>query len=229
MSLREYSKVIRESKLSRDPGQVEMVRRVGRRIATAAEEFLRDAGSGDQRRNYDWEFNVIDNDEVINAWCMPGGKVAVYTGILPISRDEAGLAVVMGHEIAHALANHGNERMSESLLVGMGGIALSIALSEKPRETRNLFMAAFGVGATVGVLLPYSRVHESEADRIGLVLMAKAGYDPRGAIPFWQRMNEKGGHRPPEFLSTHPAPETRIADLRVYISEALPYYERSRR
>jgi predicted Zn-dependent protease len=227
MSLQQYDKVLKESKLCTDQEKVNMVRRVGNRIAGAAEGFLRESGLGAEIENYKWEFNLIEDDKTINAWCMPGGKVAVYTGILPVTSNENGLAVVMGHEIAHAIARHGNERMSQSLVASMGGMALAVALKEKPGTTRQLYMAAFGVGASVGFLLPYSRVHESEADRIGLTLMARAGYDPRGAIPFWERMNKKGGTRPPEFLSTHPAPASRIADLKIHINEALPYYEKS--
>lgn len=229
LSLQEYSKVLKKSKLSNDREKTQMVKRVGKRIAVAAEEFLKDSGLGWQIKDYQWEFNLIQDDKVVNAWCMPGGKVAVYTGILPITRDETGLAVVMGHEVAHAIANHGNERMSQSLIASMGGLALSAALAKKPDKTRQLFMAAFGVGANVGFLLPYSRLHESEADRIGLMLMAKAGYNPREAIGFWQRMNEKAGSRPPEFLSTHPAPPARIANIEYYISEAVPYYQGVRR
>jgi predicted Zn-dependent protease len=227
MSLEQYGEVLKESKLSSDQKEVEMVRKVGKKIASAAEEFLKESGLEDQIKNYDWEFNLIEDDKVVNAWCMPGGKVAVYTGILPITQDENGLAVVMGHEVAHAIADHGNERMSQALLAGLGGMALSTALAEKPAETRELYLAAFGVGASVGFLLPYSRLHESEADRIGLTLMARAGYDPRGAVLLWERMNKMGGARPPEFLSTHPAPASRINDLKVYIDEALPYYQRS--
>ena len=229
MGLQEYSKVLKESKLSQDQAKVDMVRRVGRGIALAAEGFMKDTGREREIKDYKWEFNLIEDDKVMNAWCMPGGKVAVYTGILPVTRDETGLAVVMGHEVAHAMANHGNERMSQALLATMGGVALSVALSEKPSQTRQLYMAAFGVGASVGILLPYSRVHESEADRIGLMLMARAGYDPKEAVPFWQRMNEKAGTRAPEFLSTHPAPASRIENINTYIPEAMPYYSRSKR
>jgi predicted Zn-dependent protease len=224
MSLQEYSKVLKQSKLSKDREKVEMVRRVGGRIAGAAEEFLRESGREDQIKEYRWEFNLIEDDKTVNAWCMPGGKVAVYTGILPVARDETGLAVVMGHEVAHAMANHGNERMSQALLATMGEVALVVALRDRPGQTRDLFLASFGVGAAIGILLPYSRLHESEADRIGLMLTARAGYDPREAVPFWERMNEKAGSSPPEFLSTHPAPTTRIQDLRTYIPEAMQYY-----
>jgi len=227
LSFQQYGEVIKKSKLSTDQKKIQMVRRVGERIARSSEAFLRESGRGDQISSYKWEFNVIEDDKVVNAWCMPGGKVAVYTGILPYTRDETGLAVVLGHEVAHAIADHGNERMSQALLANMGGMALSVALASKPSQTRDLFMAAFGAGAAVGFLLPYSRLHESEADRIGLMFMARAGYDPREAIPFWERMNKQAGHKPPEFLSTHPAPESRIANIKTYIPEALPYYQRS--
>ncbi len=226
MSLQEYDKVLSQSKLSTNQKQVKMVRRVGFRIAKAAEEFLADAGMQSQIKHLNWEFNLIEDDKTANAWVMPGGKAAVYTGILKYTRDETGLAVVLGHEVAHAIAGHGNERMSQALLAQMGGVALSVALSENSSETRNLFMQAYGAGATVGLLLPYSRLHESEADRIGLTLMARAGYDPREAVGFWQRMNQKAGRRPPELLSTHPAPATRIANIKKYIPEALVYYKK---
>jgi len=153
----------------------------------------------------------------------------VYTGILPITRDDVGLAVVLGHEAAHALAGHGSERMSQGLMANLGEQVLSAALSNRPEETRQLFGQLFGAGVNVGFILPYSRLQESEADRIGLTLMAMAGYDPREAIAFWQRMNKSSQSRPPEFLSTHPAPETRISDIRKYIAEALPYYEQAKK
>jgi predicted Zn-dependent protease len=225
MSYQEYSKVLKKSKLSTDMTKVSTVRRVGQRIAVASEELLTETGRGTDIRNYKWEFNLIEDDKTVNAWCMPGGKVAVYTGLLPYSQDENGLAVVMGHEVAHAIAKHGNERMSQGLLAQFGAIGLSLALSGSPGVTSNVFMQAYGVGTQVGVLLPYSRVQESEADHIGLILMAKAGYDPRGAITLWQRMNAKGGSRPPEFLSTHPAPESRIRDIESQIPEAMKYYK----
>lgn len=225
LSLEQYSDVLKKSKLSQDPQKVQMVRRVGGRIAQATEDFFRESRMEGEIKNYQWEFNLIEDDKVVNAWCMPGGKVAVYTGLLPVAGDETGLAVVMGHEIAHAIAKHGNERMSQGLLVQLGGIGLAVALGSNPGLTTNLFLAAYGAGAQVGFLLPYSRVHESEADHIGLVLMAKAGYDPRQAVPFWERMNAKGGSRPPEFLSTHPAPESRIASIRQEIPEAMKYYK----
>ena len=224
MSLEEYHKVLQQSKLSHDPAKVQMVRTVGSKIAKATEDLLREKGLVEDLQNYKWEFNLIEDDKTVNAWCMPGGKVAVYTGILPLTQDETGLAVVMGHEIAHAVAKHGDERMSQGLLAQMGGVALSVLLSTQPGAASDLFLQAYGVGAQVGFLLPYSRVQESEADRIGLTLMAKAGYDPREAVPFWKRMNEKGGSRPPEFLSTHPAPETRITEIEAHLPEAMKYY-----
>jgi predicted Zn-dependent protease len=228
LSFQQYEQVLKTSKLSSDQGKTHLVRTVGERIARSAEAFLKDSGESDKIKSYQWEFNLIEDDKTVNAWCMPGGKVGVYTGILPYAQNETGLAVVMGHEIGHALADHGNERMSQALLAEMGGMALSAALSQKPRETQDLFMAVFGVGVSVGALLPYSRLHESEADRIGLVLMARAGYDPRESIPFWERMSKERKAGTPEFLSTHPAPESRIENLKNYIPEALPYYKKGR-
>jgi predicted Zn-dependent protease len=227
LSLQEYQDVLKKAKLSTDPVKIQMVRTVGERVARAAEGYLRETGQGYRVTGYHWEFNLIEDDKVVNAWAMPGGKVAVYTGILPYTKDETGLAVVLGHEIGHAIAGHGNERMSQSLLAQMGGLALSVALSQQPGQTQALFQQVYGVGANVGFLLPYSRLQESEADRIGLIFMARAGYDPRAAISFWGRMSAQGGQRPPEFLSTHPAPTSRVEDLKRFIPEALPLYEKS--
>ena len=227
MSLQQYDEVLKTSKLSTDQQKVQMVRTVGNKIAKAAESFLAEKGKSADINNFKWEFNLIQDDKMVNAWVMPGGKAAVYTGILPYTQDATGLAVVLGHEVGHALANHGNERMSQGLLAQMGGMALSLALSSRPQQTKDLFLQAYRAGANVGFLLPYSRLQESEADRIGLTLMARAGYDPRQAITFWERMSkQEGGSRPPELLSTHPAPETRIADIKKYIPEALPYYQK---
>jgi predicted Zn-dependent protease len=227
LSLQQYNEVLQKSKLSTDNQKVAMVRRVGNRVAKAAESFLAETGHQDLIKNFQWQFNLIEDDKTANAWVMPGGKAAVYTGILPFTKDETGLAVVLGHEVGHALANHGNERMSQGLLANMGGMALSVALSSQPQMTQELAMAAFGAGTSIGVLLPYSRLQESEADHIGLVLMARAGYDPREAVPFWQRMSASPGSRPPELLSTHPAPETRIADIQALIPKAMAYYRPS--
>ena len=227
MSLQQYDEVLKKSKLSTDQQKVQMVRKVGFKIAKAAEAFLAETGQSANIKNYQWDFNLIEDDKTVNAWVMPGGKAAVYTGILPYTQNETGLAVVLGHEVAHALAGHGNERMSDALMTQMGGMALSVALSSQPQQTQQLFATVYGVGANVGFLLPYSRLHESEADRIGLTLMARAGYDPQEAIPFWERMNKQEGQRPPQFLSTHPAPETRIADIKKFMPEALPYFEKT--
>lgn len=202
-----------------------LVGRVGRRVADAAEGFMRGEGLESHLRYYDWEFSLIDEGETANAFCMPGGKIVVYTGLMPVAEGENGLAVVVAHEVAHALANHSGERMSQLLVARFGGTALARAVEEKPAETRELLMLAYGVGANVGVLLPYSRQHETEADRIGLTLMALAGYDPREAIPLWERMDRAGGPRPPEFLSTHPHPSSRIEEIRKYLPEALRRYE----
>ena len=224
-SMDSYNQLLSQSKLSNDPQKTQMVVTVGNKIAKSAEQFMRENGMEKELQNYHWEFNLIEDDKTVNAFCMPGGKIAVYTGILPVTKEETGLAVVMGHEVAHALANHGGERMSQLLLRQMGATSLSVALSKQPAQTQELIMQAYGVGTEVGIMLPYSRSHELEADHIGLILMARAGYDPRAAIPFWQRMNESGGKRPPEFLSTHPAPEKRIEDIRNELPDALKYYK----
>jgi predicted Zn-dependent protease len=224
LSFQSYDQVLAESNLSKNQKQVRMINTVGNRIAKAADAFMKENNMSSQIKGYQWEFNLIQDDEMVNAWCMPGGKVAFYTGILPICQDATGVAVVMGHEVAHALANHGGERMSQGLVTQLGGMALDMALKNKPEETRMLAMTAFGVGAQVGVLLPYSRLHESEADHIGLILMARAGYDPRAAVDFWQRMDAAGGAGVPEFLSTHPSHETRIQKIQEDLPEALQHY-----
>ncbi len=225
LSLQQYGDVLNKSQLSKDSRKVAEVRKVGNRIAKAAEAFLVETGNQAALKNYQWEFNLIEDKDNANAWVMPGGKAAVYTGILPYTLTETGLAVVLGHEVGHALAEHGNERMSQELLANMGGMALSTALTSQPQITQQLAMAAFGAGTSIGVLLPYSRLQESEADHIGLILMARAGYDPRVAISFWQRLNAAPGSRPPELLSTHPAPETRIANIKALLPQAMGYYQ----
>jgi predicted Zn-dependent protease len=224
MSFGSYKEFIASHKLSGDAQKSAMVKRAGRNIQSAVEEYFAKNNMSDRLEGYEWEFNLVEDDSV-NAWCMPGGKVVVYTGILPLTKDETGLAVVMGHEIAHAVANHGNERMSQGLMVEMGGAALSKALEEKPEQTRNLFLTSFGLGTQVGVLLPYSRLHESEADHLGLIFMAMAGYDPREAVGFWERMAAGKGSAPPEFLSTHPSDRTRIDNIKSLLPDALRYYK----
>lgn len=225
MSFQSYREFLSTHKLSINAEQTQMVKRVGGRIQNAVEQYCEEYGILDQLEGYEWEFNLVE-DPNLNAWCMPGGKVVVYTGILPVAQGESGLAVVMGHEIAHAFAKHGAERMTQSLLVKMGGIALSTAMKNRPEQTKNLFMQSYGVGTTLGVL-KYSRTHENEADHLGMVFMAMAGYNPEEAINFWQRMSEqKKGSRPLEFLSTHPADNTRIQNLKDLLPEAMTYYKK---
>jgi predicted Zn-dependent protease len=223
MSFSQYDEFISSHKLSDNAEQTATVRRVGGKIQHAVESYMSNQGMAARLSGYDWEFNLVE-DSLINAWCMPGGKVVVYTGILPYTQDENGLAVVMGHEIAHAVAEHGNERMSQGLIAQLGGVALSKALEDKPQETQNLFMTAYGVGAQVGVLLPYSRTQETEADHLGLIFMSMAGYDPHGAVAFWERMAAGKGGSTPEFLSTHPSDQTRINNIKELIPEAMEYY-----
>lgn len=224
MSLTSYGDFLKENKLSTNREQTEMVKRVGTRIASAVEKYLTDNGFGSRISDFKWEFNLVE-DDTPNAWAMPGGKVVFYTGILPLTQNEDGLAVVMGHEIAHAVARHGNERMSQGLMVQMGGIALSQALNEKPEATQALFLTAYGLGSQVGVMLPYSRKHEYEADELGLIFMAMAGYQPSEAINFWTRMSQLGGARPPEFLSTHPVDTKRIENIKRVLPKAMEYYK----
>ena len=224
MSFQQYDQVMAESQLSQDAEATAMVKRVGRRIQGGVEKYFRQEGLINHLNGYQWEFNLIESDQV-NAWCMPGGKVAFYTGILPVCEDETGIAVVMGHEVAHAIAKHGGERMSQGLMMQLGGMALSEALSSKPEETQALYMTAFALGAQYGAMLPFSRQHESEADHMGLIFMALAGYDPQAAPVFWQRMSDLGGGAPPEFMSTHPSDATRIRELNEHMPEALKYYK----
>lgn len=225
MSFSQYDEFLKTHQVVKGTKEAQMVKRVGQKIQKAVEKYFSQKGISNHLNGYAWEFSLVKDDQV-NAWCMPGGKVVVYSGILPVTKDEKGLAVVMGHEIAHAIAEHGNERMSQGLMVQLGGLALNEAIKEKPQETQKLFMTAFGLGAQYGVLLPYSRTHESEADHMGLIFMAMAGYDPNTAVSFWQRMAAlKGGQAPPEFLSTHPADETRIQDIKKHMPEALQYFK----
>lgn len=203
----------------------EMVRRVGQRVANAVTSYYKEQGMAEVIDGYKWEYNLVNNKEA-NAWCMPGGKIVVYSGLLPYTQNEAALAVVVGHEVSHAIFQHGNERMSQGLLQQLGGAALSVAVANKPEATQNLFLQAYGIGSAVGVLLPFSRKQELEADRYGLRWAALAGYNPREAIALWQRMEKaSNGQKPPEFLSTHPSEGTRIDELQKYMPEALKYYK----
>lgn len=224
MSLQQYNDFLKTHKLSTDAVETENVRQVGRRIQKGVEKYFADNGMINELDGYKWEFNLVEGQEV-NAFCMPGGKVVVYTGLLPIAGNDNGLAVVMGHEIAHAVAKHGNERMSQALAMQMGGVALGVAMSNESGQSRQLWMMVYGMGASVGYMLPFSRLHEKEADHLGLIFMALAGYDPHGAIDFWQRMaGKQGATKPPEFLSTHPSDQTRIEAIRDFIPEAMTYY-----
>jgi predicted Zn-dependent protease len=225
MSLTQYQTFIKENKVSTNSTDNAMVQRVGLKIADAVERYCKQNGLEARVSGFKWEFNLIDSKE-INAWAMPGGKVVVYTVILPVTQNETGLAVVMGHEIAHVIARHGSERMSQGLLVEMGGMALGEAMKAKPAATQELFMKSYASGANIAVILPYSRMHESEADRMGLVFMAMAGFNPQEAVGFWQRMAaQSSGEKPIEFLSTHPADNTRIANIKSYLPEAMGYYQ----
>jgi predicted Zn-dependent protease len=220
-----YNQVMEESKVSDNQRYRNMVRDVGTQLSTAVEEYMLANNMHERMEEYEWEFTVLESD-MLNAWCMPGGKIAFYEGIMPVCEDRNGVAVVMGHEIAHAVAQHSNERLGQQLVLQLGGIALAEALEKEKETTQQLAMAAFGLGAQVGYLLPYSRKHEREADELGLYFMAMAGYDPREAPDFWQRMLQKseGQQRPPEFISTHPDPQARIKDLNKNMKKAMEYY-----
>jgi len=225
-AITEYKTFLTQNKVvsATQSKDAEMVKRVGTRIANAITKYYTEQGLGKELEGYQWEYNLVSSDQV-NAWCMPGGKIVVYTGLLPVTQNEAALAVVLGHEITHAVAKHGNERMSEGLVQQLGGAALSVALSSKPEATRSLFLQAYDAGSTVGVSLPHSRNQEYEADKFGLVYAALAGYNPREAIPLWERMEKmSSGQKPPEFLSDHPAEGNRIQRLQEQMPNALKLY-----
>lgn len=225
MAVTEYKQFLSQNKVVNNTGSkdAEMVKRVGTRIANAITEYYKTKGLTNDLSNYKWEFNLVDSKDV-NAWCMPGGKVVVYTGILPITQNEAALAVVLGHEITHAVAGHGRERMSQGMLAQGIQIAGNVALSRNP-QTVNIFNNVYGPAAQVGVLLPNSRNQEYEADHYGLIFAAMAGYNPQEAVPFWQRMAKMGGEKTPVFLSSHPADEDRIKKIQELMPEALTYYK----
>lgn len=208
-----------------DPN-AEMVKRIGNKLSQSVIKFLAQKKMSSRIAGYKWEFNLVDKNEA-NAWCMPGGKVVVFTGLLPITKDENSLAFVMGHEIAHAVAQHGNERMSQQLTAVAGGMALDMYMAQKPAETRKLFNTAYGLGTQVGVMLPFSRIHESEADKLGMIFMALGGYDPRPTPEIWKRMSAAGGGSVPELLSTHPSDANRAAEMRKFMPEAMKYYNSS--
>jgi len=218
MAFSQYDQFLGENKVVKGTSDAQMITKVGQRIASAAERWLDANGYPGYLKDYQWEYNLVQ-DETVNAWCMPGGKIVFYTGILPIAQNETGIAVVMGHEVAHALADHGAQRMSAGTIQQIGAVAGNVAIQDD--KTRGLFNQAYGVGSQIGVMLPFSRNHETEADRIGLQIMAIAGYNPDEAAKLWQRMKaESGGQAPPEFLSTHPSNDTRISNLTAWAPAA---------
>lgn len=223
LSLSQYDQFIKSNKISGNKSETERIKRVGNRIAVSVEEFFSNNGQSTYLDGYKWEFNLIE-DKSVNAWCMPGGKVVVYSGILPLIKNDAQLATVMSHEIAHAVARHSSERMSEQLLAQGFGSALSVAISQKPQETQQLAMAVFGVGSQIGYLLPFSRTHEYEADELGLYFMAMSGYDPAQSVDFWKMMAASNQSKTPELLSTHPLDANRIARITQKLPEAMKYY-----
>jgi predicted Zn-dependent protease len=223
MSLAEYSSFLKENPPVNGTSDAQMVKNVGAKIQSAVSQYMSQNKMSDRIAGYKWEFNLVDSKEV-NAWCMPGGKVVVYSGLLPVTKDETSLAIVMGHEIGHAVARHGNERMSQGLVAQAGGMALDVALSQQSAQTRSIFLTSYGVGSNLGILA-YSRMQESEADKLGLIFAAMAGYDPRSAITFWERMAAQGGSKPPVLLSTHPSDQKRIQDIKAFMPQALKYYK----
>jgi predicted Zn-dependent protease len=213
-AFQQYDQFLKENKVVKSTADAQRVVTVGQKIKAAAEKYLNAAGYKGYLDGYQWEYNLVQ-DPAVNAWCMPGGKIVVYTGILPITKDDAGLATVMGHEVAHALVNHGAQRMSASQLQQLGAVGVGVATSGQSTQAQQLYMQAYGLTTEYGGMLPFSRKHENEADEIGLTLMAIAGYNPDKAVEFWQRMEAKsGGSAPPEFMSTHPSGSTRIANIR---------------
>ena len=219
-SFQQYGTFLKENKVIVGTTDAKRVESVGMKIKAAAERWLKANGHAEYLNGYQWEYKLIENKE-LNAWCMPGGEIVVYSGILPVTKDDAGLATVMGHEVSHALANHGAQRMSAAQLQQLGAVGVAVATGSKSAEQQQMWQQYYGIGSQVGVMLPFSRSHETEADKIGLTLMAIAGYNPDFAISFWERMSaSSSGNTPPEFLSTHPSDATRIANLRKLIPEA---------
>lgn len=214
-----YSGFLKENKLSKNIAKTNEIKKIGNNISKAVDKFMRANGMVAEADSYKWEFNLIE-DQTMNAWCLPGGKVVFYEGILPICANEDGIAAVMGHEIAHAFAKHGQERMTASYAQQLGGLAVALGTSSEDPKKQAIWQAVYGIGSTVG-MLKYSRVHETEADKLGMVFMIMAGYKPEEAVNVWIRMSEKSKNGVPEFLSTHPSHETRIQDLKAYIPTAI--------
>ncbi len=222
-SLTQYNEYMTSATRSTNATQAAMVQRVGKKIAAATEKFLVDNGLGAEVAQYKWEFNLVKDDEM-NAFCMPGGKIVVYEGIMKICQSDDDLAVVLGHEVAHAVAKHSNERLSQQMLASYGSAILDAALSTRSEAARQLGQTVYGLGANYGVMLPYSRKHELEADRMGLIFMAMAGYNPEVAVTFWQKMAAANPTPIPPFMSSHPSDTKRIADIQKYLPEAQKYY-----
>lgn len=222
MSATAYRQFVDSVPASGNVAASDMVKRVGRNISVAVEAYMRSHRLEGELSKLQWEFNLVA-DTTVNAFCMPGGKVVFFDGILPYTQTEAGIAVVMGHEIAHAVAKHSNERMSQQMLAQYGAVITDIILSNKSEKTRSVVQTVYGIGATVGVILPYSRQHEYEADRLGAIFMAMAGYDPNEAVTFWERMASKSSGSAFEFMSTHPSDSKRILKLKEIIPEAMRY------
>ncbi len=225
MSAQSYKEFIDSVPASKDLASTELVKKVGKKISSVVEEYLKSNGHESEITNYAWEFNLV-KDTTVNAFCMPGGKVVFFEGILPIAKDETGIAVVMGHEVAHAVAKHSSERLSQQLLLQYGASLTDVLLANKTEATRTGINALYGLGAQFGVMLPYSRKHEYEADQLGLIFIAMAGYDPNEAISFWERMAASSKGAPLEFMSTHPSDANRIAKLKEYLPEAMKYYKK---
>lgn len=215
-AFQQYTQFLSENKVIKGTADAKRITTVGEKIRVAAEKYLTANGNADYLKDYAWEYNLVDSKE-LNAWCMPGGKIVFYTGILPICKDDAGIAAVMGHEVAHALANHGQQRMSAGMLQQIGAVGVQAATGSMDPKLQQGIMQAYGIGSTVGGMLPFSRAHESEADKIGVYLMAIAGYNPENAVKIWERMSATGGQQPAEIMSTHPSHETRIADLQALV------------
>ncbi len=228
MSLTNYDQFKSQNKVipSSDP-QAKRVINICKKIQAAVVKFMHDEHMSSKIKGFQWEFNVVE-DPAVNAWCMPGGKVVVYTGLIPVAQTDEGLATVIGHEVAHAIAKHGNERMSQAMAINGVGMALSVAAAQKPTVMNNIFMQSYGLASNLGSL-KFSRTHETEADKMGLIFMSIAGYDPSKSIDFWKRMAQAGGGGAPEFLSTHPSSETRIKDIKAFLPEAMNYYRASKR
>ena len=226
LSLTQYKDFLRGAPVEKNSAHARQVEEVGRRIAAAVETFYRNNGYESEIKNFQWEFNLVKSKDV-NAFCMPGGKIVVYEGLLPITRDENGLAIVLGHEVAHAVAKHANERISQQMALQYGG-QIAGGLLGNSAAAQQIGGLVFGIGSQLGVMLPYSRKHEYEADELGLIFMAMAGYDPRGAVDFWTRMSQaSGGNAPLEVMSTHPSDQNRIAKIQEHMPKALEYYQGS--